>query len=180
MRTLSDSIFQINCLYLRHGDRGRQIHESSSPSERRALRIRLSPRSHQPALKPFTLAPRSESRTIRMPRATPRDSCSNVAPQRVPPSVISTVFESRVRRYGLFESVAAAVCAYDSDSGPFSRGGDSGAAIVGVNNNIVALLIGGAGMTGSSDISYGTPMERLWNQVEFPDALLFFDVPTNN
>ena len=93
-------------------------------------------------------------------------------------------FESRARRYGLFgnlDSVAAAVYTYDSDSGPFSRG--EGAAIVGADNDIVALLSGGVGSTGSSDITYGTPMEWLWNHVikiEFPDAVLFFDVPTNN
>ncbi|KAG8816370.1 hypothetical protein FRC19_000408 [Serendipita sp. 401] len=95
-------------------------------------------------------------------------------------------FESHERRYGLwgnFDSVEAAVYPYDNDSGPFSRGGDSGAAIVGANNDIIAQLTGGAGPTGSSDITYGTPMEWLWNhviKVEFPNAVLFFDVPANN
>ncbi|KAG8710550.1 hypothetical protein FRC08_017005, partial [Ceratobasidium sp. 394] len=95
-------------------------------------------------------------------------------------------FASRERRYGLFgnfDSVEAAVCPYDNDSGPFSRGGDSGAAIVGVNNDFVAQLTGGTGMTDFSDITYGTSMEWLWNdviKVEFPDAVLFFDVPANN
>ena len=90
-------------------------------------------------------------------------------------------FESHQRRYGLFgnfDSVEAAVYPYDNDSGPFSRGGDSGAAIVGANNDIVAQLTGGAGPTDSSDITYGTPMEWLWNIVikgEFPNAVLFFD-----
>jgi hypothetical protein len=95
-------------------------------------------------------------------------------------------FMSRERRYtlhGNIDSIAAAVHAYDIDSGPFSRGGDSGAAIVGVNNDIVAQLTGGTGPTGSSDITYGTPMEWLWNdiiKVEFPTAVLFFDVPAND
>ncbi|KAI0279335.1 hypothetical protein BGY98DRAFT_1089205 [Russula aff. rugulosa BPL654] len=93
---------------------------------------------------------------------------------------------SRERRYGLlgnFDSVEAAVYPYDNDSGPFSRGGDYGAAIVGANNDFVAQLTGGAGPTDSSDITYGTPMEWLWNEVikvEFPNAVLFFDVPANN
>jgi hypothetical protein len=95
-------------------------------------------------------------------------------------------FESHERRYGLFgnfDSVEAAVYPYDDDLGPFSRGGDSGAAIVGANNDFVAQLTAGAGLTDSSDITYGTPMEWLWNDViklKFPDAILFFDVPANN
>ncbi|KAK1224294.1 hypothetical protein PQX77_012802 [Marasmius sp. AFHP31] len=94
-------------------------------------------------------------------------------------------FESRTRYYGLlgnYDSVEAAVYPYNNDSGPFSRGGDSGAAIVGANNDFVAQLTGGAGPTDSPDITYGTPMEWLWNdviKVEFPDAVLFFHVPNN-
>lgn len=95
-------------------------------------------------------------------------------------------FESYLRRYGRlgnFDSTEAAVFPYDNDSGPFSRGGDSGAAIVGANNDFVAQLTGGVGATDSSDITYGTPMEWLWNdviKVQFPNAVLFFDVPANN
>ncbi|TEB30724.1 hypothetical protein FA13DRAFT_1764439 [Coprinellus micaceus] len=95
-------------------------------------------------------------------------------------------FESRKRLYSLignFDSVEAAVYPYDNDSGPFSRGGDSGAAIVGANNDLVAQLTGGTGPTDSSDITYGTPIEWLWNdviKVEFPDAVLFFDHPASN
>ncbi|KAH9945505.1 uncharacterized protein BXZ73DRAFT_96322 [Epithele typhae] len=90
-------------------------------------------------------------------------------------------FESRERRYSLFgnfDSVGMAVCPYDSDSGPFSRGGDSGVAIVGANNDFVAQLTSGTGSAHSSDITYGTPIEWLWNdviKVEFPNAVLFFD-----
>jgi hypothetical protein len=93
-------------------------------------------------------------------------------------------FESYERRYSLlghFDSVGAAVYPYDSHSGPFSRGGDSGAAIVGANEDFVALLTGGAGPTESPDITYGTPIEWLWNDVikgEFPSAVLF-DAPAN-
>ena len=95
-------------------------------------------------------------------------------------------FKSYLRRYGLlgnFDSTEAAVFPYDNDSGPFSRGGDSGAAIVGANNDFVAQLTGGVGVTDSSDITYGTPMEWLWEQIikkRFPNAILFFDVPANN
>jgi hypothetical protein len=95
-------------------------------------------------------------------------------------------FESHQRRYSLhghFDSVEAAVYPYDNDSGPFSRGGDSGAAIGGTNNDLVAQLTGGTGPTDSSDITYGTPMEWLWNdviKVEFPNAVLFFDGPAIN
>ncbi|CAE6430643.1 unnamed protein product [Rhizoctonia solani] len=95
-------------------------------------------------------------------------------------------FMSRQRRYGLLgnhDSIEVAVIPYDNNSGPFSRGGDSGAAIVGANNDIIAQLTGGTGPTDSSDISYGTPMEWLWNDVikaEYSTAVLFFDVTTNN
>ncbi|KAI0029494.1 hypothetical protein K488DRAFT_80135 [Vararia minispora EC-137] len=95
-------------------------------------------------------------------------------------------FESRERQYGLlgnFDSIEAAVYPYDNDSGPFSRGGDPGAAIAGTNHDFVAQLTGGTGTTDSSDITYGTPMEWLWNKVigvEFPSAILFFDGPATH
>jgi len=93
-------------------------------------------------------------------------------------------FESRRRYYGLhgtFDSVEVAVYPYNSQSGLFSKGGDSGAAIVGANNDFIAQLT--SGQAGYSDITYGTPMEWLWNgviKVKFPNAIFFFDVPTNN
>lgn len=95
-------------------------------------------------------------------------------------------FESRQRLYSHFghlDSVEAAVYPYDSDSGAFSRRGDSGAAIVGANEDFVAQLTGGAGLTNYSDIAYGTPMQWLWNdviKVKFPNADLFFEIPENN
>ena len=70
-------------------------------------------------------------------------------------------FESLQRRYslvGTFDYVEAAVYPYSHDSGPFSRGGDSGALIAGPKAEFIALLAGGTGPTGSSDITYGTPM----------------------
>ena len=93
-----------------------------------------------------------------------------------------TGFESHERRYGIlgsFDSVEAAVHAYN-DSGPFSRGGDSGSLIVGPKREFIALLTGGTGPTNSADITFGTPMEWLWNDIikpQFPGAVLYFDTP---
>ncbi|KZS93092.1 hypothetical protein SISNIDRAFT_474567 [Sistotremastrum niveocremeum HHB9708] len=95
-------------------------------------------------------------------------------------------FESHKRHYGLlgnFNSIEAAVYPYDNNSGPFSRGTDSGAAIIGTNHDFVAQLTGGTGSTDSSDITYGTPMEWLWDKVikvEFPRAVLFFNGPATH
>ncbi|KAJ3765565.1 hypothetical protein FB446DRAFT_655089, partial [Lentinula raphanica] len=66
----------------------------------------------------------------------------------------------------------------DKKSGLFSSLGDSGAAIVGTDNDLVAQLNAGTGSAADScDIIYGTPMEWLWTviQAEFPNAVLFFD-----
>ena len=94
-----------------------------------------------------------------------------------------SAFESHQCRYslvGTFDFIEAAVYPYDSDSGPFSRGGDSGALITGPEAEYAALLTGGTGLTDSSDITYGTPMYWLWNDIikhQFPDASLYFDLP---
>ncbi|KAF9072647.1 hypothetical protein BDP27DRAFT_1417992 [Rhodocollybia butyracea] len=48
---------------------------------------------------------------------------------------------------------------YDNKSTPFSHDGDSGAAIVGGKNDFIAQLTSGSGSPGSSDITYGTPIE---------------------
>ncbi|KAG9079917.1 hypothetical protein FRC06_007320 [Ceratobasidium sp. 370] len=96
-----------------------------------------------------------------------------------------TGFESHLRRYdlvGTLDSVEAAVYPYDNDSGPFSRGGDSGALIAGPGAEFTALLTGGTGLADSADITYGTPMHWLWNDVikpQFPGANLQFDLPPN-
>ncbi|KAI0049139.1 hypothetical protein FA95DRAFT_1538795 [Auriscalpium vulgare] len=90
-------------------------------------------------------------------------------------------FESHERRYrlaGTFDSVEAAIYPYDNQSGPFSRGGDSGALIAGAGAEFIALLTGGTGTAESSDITYGTPMHWLWEDVikpQFPGANLYFD-----
>ncbi|KAJ3836427.1 hypothetical protein F5878DRAFT_718411 [Lentinula raphanica] len=107
------------------------------------------------------------------------------------PSTLTTIgrlngFESYERRYSLlghFDSVQAAVYPHDKTSGLFSSLGDSGAAIVGTDNDFVAQLNAGTGSAGDScDIIYGTPMEWLWTviQAEFPNAVLFFDDPAPN
>ncbi|KAJ7630540.1 hypothetical protein FB45DRAFT_746566 [Roridomyces roridus] len=100
-------------------------------------------------------------------------------------------YESRVRyqgRFGSIDSNEMLVCSYKQSDpfprasheqpGPFSRAGDSGAAIVGANGELIAQLTGGSGLVDFSDVTYGTPVEWLWNNMikaEFPDAILFFD-----
>jgi len=89
-------------------------------------------------------------------------------------------FESHVRRYfgmGVRDSVEAAIYSDDSDSGPFSRGGDSGSIIVDAPGQFVALLTSGTGQSDSTDITFGTPMYWLWDilKEKFPGADLDFD-----
>jgi hypothetical protein len=91
-----------------------------------------------------------------------------------------TGFESHVRHYfGVVsrDSVETAVYPYDKDSGPFSRGGDSGSIIVDARGKFVALLTAGTGSTDSSDITFCSPMWRLWEiiKAEFPGANLYFE-----
>ncbi|KAI5987346.1 hypothetical protein F5J12DRAFT_728538 [Pisolithus orientalis] len=93
-------------------------------------------------------------------------------------------FESHVRRYfalGSRDSVETAVYPYDTISGPFSRGGDSGSIIVDALGKFVALLTGGTGPTDSSEITFGTPMHWLWDiiKTQFPGADLYFDADDN-
>ena len=95
-----------------------------------------------------------------------------------------TGFESHVRRYfalGSRDSVEAAVYSYDNDSGPFSRGGDSGSIIVDALGKFVALLTCGTGSTSFSDITFGSPMYWLWEiiKAEFPGANLYFENDDN-
>jgi hypothetical protein len=95
-----------------------------------------------------------------------------------------TGFESHVRRYftlGRRDSVEAAVYPYGNDSGPFSRGGDSGSIIVDALGKFVALLTGGTGPTDSSDITYGSPMYWLWEVIkaQFASADLYFEGDDN-
>ncbi|KAI6032566.1 hypothetical protein F5J12DRAFT_944673 [Pisolithus orientalis] len=62
-----------------------------------------------------------------------------------------------------------------NDGTAFSAGGDSGAIIVDGKGRVAALLIGGSGLTESTDITYGTPFEWLLERIKgkFPNAHLF-------
>ncbi|THH28675.1 hypothetical protein EUX98_g5521 [Antrodiella citrinella] len=74
-------------------------------------------------------------------------------------------FMSHVRKYSLYghmDSIEVAILPHDNDSGPFSRGGDSGSLVVDARRRFAALLTGGTGNTDSSDITYATLMEWVW------------------
>jgi hypothetical protein len=92
-----------------------------------------------------------------------------------------TKFMSFVRQYfptGNQESLEVAILPHEKDSGPFSRGGDSGSLIVSTTGEFLALLTGGTTKgTDSSDITYATLFEWVWDLVraEFPGANLYFD-----
>ncbi|CAE6532659.1 unnamed protein product [Rhizoctonia solani] len=96
-----------------------------------------------------------------------------------------TGFASCKRNYtalGKFDSTEVTIYPYNNDSGPFSKDGDSGALIAGPLAEFIALLTSGIGQTDSSDITYGTPIHWLWNDVikpQFPGANLYFDLPKN-
>ena len=92
-----------------------------------------------------------------------------------------TRFMSYGRKYfttGDIESLEVPILSHEKDLDAFSRSGDSGSAIVSATGEMVALLTGGpTSLTGSSDITYGTPFEWVWELVkeEFPGADLYFD-----
>lgn len=68
-----------------------------------------------------------------------------------------------------------AILPYDSKSGVFSEGGDSGAIIVDGRGQVGGLLTGGAGKTDVSDITYATPFFWLLPRIKangFPNAHL--------
>jgi hypothetical protein len=67
-----------------------------------------------------------------------------------------------------------AIYNYDSKSGVFSSGGDSGSAIVDGLGRIGGLLTGGAGLTDGLDVTYATPMCWLLSRIHqrFPHAHL--------
>jgi hypothetical protein len=84
-------------------------------------------------------------------------------------------FESHIRRYFgqvSCDSVEVAIHPYDNKSGPFSRGGDSGSIIVDARGKFVALLTAGTGSNNSSDITFGSPMYWVWENIkaQFPGA----------
>lgn len=90
-------------------------------------------------------------------------------------------FKSYARKYfstGNIESLEIPILSHENDTGSFSRGGDSGSTIVTPIGEIVALLTGGpTSLTDSSDITYATLFEWIWELVleEFPGANLYFD-----
>jgi len=87
---------------------------------------------------------------------------------------------SHVRKYfitGNLDSVEVATLPSGDNSIAFSKGGDSGALIVDALGRFVALLTGGMNKgTNSSDITFATPMEWVWDLIKdkFPGAKLYF------
>lgn len=90
-------------------------------------------------------------------------------------------FMSFVRKYfigGTLESLEFAVLPHESQTGPFSRGGDSGALIVSAVGEFVGLLTSGTNKgTDGTDITYATLFKYIWDLVlvEFPRANLYFN-----
>ncbi|KAJ7572147.1 hypothetical protein C8J56DRAFT_1009222 [Mycena floridula] len=70
------------------------------------------------------------------------------------------------------DTIKMAILPHDKASRPFSKGGDSGSLIVDTLGRAVALFTGGAGVSNSSDITFGTPMEWVWELIkdEYPGA----------
>lgn len=90
-------------------------------------------------------------------------------------------FRSFVRQYlptGNQESLEVPILSHEQGKGAFSQCGDSGSLIVSTNGEFLAMLTGGTFYGNeSSDITYATPFEWVWNLVEaeFPGANLYFD-----
>lgn len=94
-----------------------------------------------------------------------------------------TGFVSRVRHDiapdEKLDTFEVAIYPQHNNSGSFSAKEDLGSLIAGPQAEFIALLTSGAGVTDSSDITYGTPMSWLWNEVinpQFPGANLYFDI----
>lgn len=90
-------------------------------------------------------------------------------------------FISFVRKYyisGTLESLELAILPHESQIGPFSRGGDSGAVIVSATGEYVGILTGGTnkGKDGT-DITYATLFVYIWALIlaKFPGANLYFE-----
>lgn len=90
-------------------------------------------------------------------------------------------FMSFVRKYfttGNLESLELAIFPHESQVGPFSKGGDSGALVASAIGEFVGLITGGTNKgTDGSDITYATLFKYLWDLVlvEFPGANLYWD-----
>ena len=90
-------------------------------------------------------------------------------------------FMSFVRKYyisGTLESLELAILPHESQIGPFSRGGDSGAVIVSATGEYVGILTGGTNKgTDGTDITYATLFVYIWALIlaKFPGANLYFE-----
>ena len=90
-------------------------------------------------------------------------------------------FMSFVRKYfttGNLESLEHPILPHESQTGPFSRGGDSGALVVSATGHFVGMITGGTNKgTDGSDITYATLFKYIWDDVlvEFPGADLYWD-----
>ena len=90
-------------------------------------------------------------------------------------------YMSFVRKYdicGSLDSLELAILPHESQTGPFSLGGDSGALIVSAAGEFVGLLTGGTNKgTHGTDITYATLFKYIWDLVlvEYPGADLHFD-----
>lgn len=76
------------------------------------------------------------------------------------------------------ESLELSILPYESETGTFSKGGDSGATIVSPKGEFVGLLTGGTNKgTDGSDITYATLFVYIWELVldKFPGANLYWD-----
>ncbi|KAI0672614.1 hypothetical protein C8Q78DRAFT_1020432 [Trametes maxima] len=70
-------------------------------------------------------------------------------------------------------SMEWAILNYDSKSEVFSKPGDSGSIIADIRGRIGGMLTGGAGMTGSSDMTYATPFNWVLERIKangFPNV----------
>lgn len=80
------------------------------------------------------------------------------------------------------DSLDVPIFSHEHDAyGTFSKGGDSGSAIVSHSGELVAFLTGGTSngvcLEDGADITYATPFENIWDLVkeELPGASLDFD-----
>ncbi|KAI6152619.1 hypothetical protein BKA82DRAFT_4512578 [Pisolithus tinctorius] len=149
------------------GDRGRQVRKQDVSSHARAVRLQV----------PSQMPPRAQGHSRRG-----RRNCLYVIKHGLTTlttigratgcfSYASEYFSNQTHR----DSIEWAILPYDSDSGAFSKGGDSGSVIACGTGDFGGLLTGGSGKTESSDVNYATPMFWLWViiKAKFPNANLY-------
>lgn len=87
--------------------------------------------------------------------------------------------ESFVRNYPSYgissKTIGIAVYPYSDKDGAFSDAGDSGSIVVDSKGRIVGLLVGGAGATGGTDVTYLTPYWWIEEQMKivYPNIFLY-------